>query len=369
MARVRAIADPAAAADPGYVEGLRIALGAAVDYGLASIESTAAPPIPVTLLAQARTAARNAVSLDTVLRRYFAGYSLLGYLIVEEATGLMDGPELQRLLGAQAVVFDRLLAAIGEEHAREAGSLHLNSEQKRSEQIERLLAGQLIDTTAIAYDFDGWHLGVVVAGRAAVEGIRAVAREHGLRLLLVDRGEERDVWCWLGAHRPLGSDLADGICGASRPDDVLIAIGEPARGIPGWRLTHRQAAAALPVAQRGEANVVRYRDVALLAAALRDDLLTASLRQAYLRPLEEERDGGLTLRETLHAYVLGHRSLSAAAATLGVSRRTVGNRLLRVEERLGCALHTVMGDLETAIKLDLLDASRVTFQNGPSRLT
>lgn len=44
--------------------------------------------------------------------------ALLGCFIIEEAScdGLMSGVELQRLLGTQGVIFDRLLAAIGEEH-------------------------------------------------------------------------------------------------------------------------------------------------------------------------------------------------------------------------------------------------------------
>jgi hypothetical protein len=40
------------------------------------------------LLVQARLAARSDVSLDIVLRRYFAGYSLLGDFLVGEADRL-----------------------------------------------------------------------------------------------------------------------------------------------------------------------------------------------------------------------------------------------------------------------------------------
>jgi hypothetical protein len=55
-------------------------------------------------------------------------------------------------------------------------------------------------------------------------------------------------------------------------------MGEPARGIDGWRLSHRQAKAALPTALRAPEAFVRYGDVALLAATLADDLLATSLR-------------------------------------------------------------------------------------------
>ena len=91
--RVYAIADPVEVADPQYAEGLKLAVGAALDYGLTALEHNeeSAPPIPSVLLAQARLAARNRVSLDTVLRRYFAGYTLLGDFLVGEAESELPG--------------------------------------------------------------------------------------------------------------------------------------------------------------------------------------------------------------------------------------------------------------------------------------
>src|SRR4249919_3321922 len=86
---VYAIADPKEATDPTYVEGLRMAIDAAIDYALASVEQSQArpPQVPAAVLTQARIAARNGVTLDTVLRRYFAGYTLFGDFLVEEANG------------------------------------------------------------------------------------------------------------------------------------------------------------------------------------------------------------------------------------------------------------------------------------------
>ena len=176
LTRVRAIADPAEVADPAYAEGLRAAVEAAVAYGIEATGRTPdeAPPIPVALLAQARMAARSGIPLDTVLRRYFAGYSLLGYFQIEEASrdGLIEGPELQRLIAAQAGVFDRLLAAIGEEHARESELRHTTSERRHTERIERLLAGEPLDPAGIAYEFDGWHLGLLADGPGAERHVR-----------------------------------------------------------------------------------------------------------------------------------------------------------------------------------------------------
>jgi DNA-binding PucR family transcriptional regulator len=122
------------------------------------------------------------------------------------------------------------------------------------------------------------------------------------------------------------------------------------------------------VAWRSPHTVVRYADVALLAAMLQDDLLADSLRQLYLTPLEDERDGGAALRETLRAYLATGSSISSAAMKLKVNRRTVRNRLVKVEEKVGRPLHTALADLETALRLQEFDASRATPRiESPSR--
>ena len=52
-----------------------------------------------------------------------------------------------------------------------------------------------------------------------------------------------------------------------------MTVGEPGEGLVGWRLSHRQAKAALPIAERRGQAILRYADVALLASILRDDLV------------------------------------------------------------------------------------------------
>lgn len=117
--------------DAEYVAGLRAAVAAAVEYGLQGIErgDEGLGSIPAVVQEQARRAARVGVSLETVLRRYVLGYSLLeGYVIDEAERGEEDGlgpiqrGALKEALRAQAAALDRLLAAItnayGEEAAR-----------------------------------------------------------------------------------------------------------------------------------------------------------------------------------------------------------------------------------------------------------
>jgi hypothetical protein len=313
-------------------------------------------------LAQARVAARNRISLDTVLRRYFAGYALLvDFLVCEaEAGGLLARAELKKALRSQAALLDRLLAAVSEEYGREQEQGRLDTaEQRRRERVKRLLAGELLDPSELAYELDGWHLGLVASGPRAAEAIRELAAELECRLLLV-RHDERTVWAWLGRHRMVGvADLEPLIC-SGWPQHAVTSIGEPGEGPAGWRLTHRQAMAALPIALRMGPEPLRYRDVALLATTLQDDLLISSLRRLYLSPLEQERDRGKAAKATLRAYFASDRNVSSTSVTLGVSRRTVAKRLNMIEKRIGRPLVAAAADIEVALDLEELIA--------PSRL-
>jgi hypothetical protein len=345
---------------------LRSAVSAALDHGLAAVELGAdhLPPVPPVLLTEARLAARNRVGLDTVLRRYVAASSILGDFIMQEATGAepLEVDAIQQIGRDQAGLLDRILAAVTEEHSRELESRLRTSKQRRAEHIRRLLAGETLDTSGLEYDFAAHHLGLVAAGPHASERLSELSASLDCRRLLVTCGED-EVWAWLGAGRRLDSTRVKELLTPDLPQGLSIALGEPTQGLCGWGLTHRQAAACLPIAQRTPEQVVRYSDVALLASTLRDDLLLTSLRDIYLRPLFDERDGGELLRRTLRAYFAAERNVSSAAADLGVDRKTVNARLREIERRLDRPITTCAAQLETALHLDAL-ADRPSPNSG-----
>jgi GGDEF-like domain/PucR C-terminal helix-turn-helix domain len=342
---------------PEYAEGLRSAVSAALDYGLQGIEhgEEKVPPVPESLLSQARLAARSGVSLDTVLRRYFAGHTLLEDFLIEEAEreDLFSPAALKRLLRSQAAIVDRLLASVSKAYTEETERRPQSAERRRVERIERLLEGELLDTTDLAYDFEAHHLGIVASGKGAGETIAALAKPLDARPLVVPR-DENTLWAWLGSRRLLDPGELVELASRELPTGLSLAIGEPGEGIAGWRLSHGQARAALPIALRSGESFMRYAEVALLASMLSDDLLIASLRELYLAPLEEEPDGGKTLRQTLRAYFAAGRTISSAAATLGVKRHTVTNRLRAAEKRIGRPIDSCTAEIDAALRLDEL---------------
>jgi DNA-binding PucR family transcriptional regulator len=352
--RVYAISDPHAVADAGYLERLNAALAAAIEHRLAVLEvdQRHAPPIPPVLLAQARLDARDGVSLDTVLRRYFAGSALFGDFLVEETERAeVPNSALRRLLGAQATLGDRLLAAVSAEYASEAKNRPRSAAERRRECVKSLLAGELVDHSELGYDLDARHLALMVKGEGAQELMRGLATTLDRRLLAVRR-EEEPIWAgWVGGQRPLAAEVALSALADLAPERVFVTVGEPGEGLLGWRFSHLQAKAALPIAERRGQPVLRYADVALLASISRDDLIASSLRQLYLAPLERARDGGKVARKTLRAYFAAERNISSTAAALGVDRRTVRNRIRAIEE-LGLSLNASATDVEIALRLD-----------------
>ncbi len=357
--RVYAVSEPIEDA-PEYVEGLRLAVVAAVNHGLTALERNCDRlPIPTALLGQARLAARLEVPLDTVLRRYFAGYTVLLDFIVEEVRthGGAEPDVIRDLVRGQSVVHERVVEAVSEEYSREPKTFSGSAAELRAGLVRRLLAGERIDASAVRYDFEtSCHVGLLGHGSPARDVIARLLELHECQRLMVD-GSPGVTWAWLGSRRSIEvAAIADEAVRLSEPG-ALVAIGEPGQDLAGWRLTHRQARAAMTVAVRGGTLVVRYADVALGASILQDDLLAASLRSLYLGPLAAEQDGGEMARRTLRAYFKAGCNISSAAAALGANRQTVSKRLRAIDDRLGGVLGSRSADLQAALCLDELTSS------------
>jgi hypothetical protein len=352
--RLGAISAPGESSDPDYLERLQAALRAAFEYVLLGVElgERLTPTVPPALLLQARLAARNGVSLDTVLRRYLAGYAVLAEFVLDEAESgpTVQDVDLKPVLKGQAAIFDRLIAAVSEEYSREAAHRPESDDARRTVRVKRLLAGEPIDTSDLDYPLEGWHIAVLAEGALAKDAIHSLAAQAGTCFLVVGT-EEGPTWAWLGSRRPADMGRVQQLCQAVACPDGRIAIGEAGEGLGAWRLSHYQARAAFKIAKQDGRTFVRYAEVAVLASTLRDDILGTSLVGLFLGPLSEERDGGASLRETLRAYFAADRNVSSTAAALHVSRRTVANRLQKIEQLLDRPLPTCALEVELALRL------------------
>jgi len=353
LLRAREIADPASVADPVYAQGLSEAVSAAVAYAISVLEGASGeyPEVPSELLAQARLAARSGVSLATVLRRYFAGYLLLGDFLVSEAAGgrSLSPADLQPLLQEHAAAFDRLVSAIGEEYGRERRLRAGRLDPRNLAVVKGLLTGSAIDASSLGYELDQSHVALVVSGPDVRKLLRRLAPELDRRLLAVE-ADDGTVWAWMGGREPIDAGRLEHRLG-EEAQPAVFGIGECARGRRGWRLSHEQARAALGVATRSQSRIIRYRGAALLAAALKDEVLAESLEDLYLSPISSHGRKAKSLCATLRAYLESGRNVSSAAAALGVHRHTVNNHLRLVEECIGEPLERCASHLELALRL------------------
>jgi hypothetical protein len=357
LERVADVSVDAELSDPDYAKGLRDAVAVAVDYGIEAMESQSGPaaPVPASLLAQARSAARNGFTLDRVLRRYFAGYAVLRDFLVDDSDpGHAEGkPSLKRDLRIQGRIFDHVISAVSQEYRDHANVGRPSAERRLTDLVRRLLDGDSLAASEFAYEFAGWNLAAICSGDRPADAVRELATRLNRQALILERTEQT-VWAWFGGRTRLTSDELSRAVATGSMEDLSIAVGEPGRGLQGWRTSFREASAAHFIATREPGEILQYRNVALLASIADDDLLVRSLQETYLAPLEEARDGGDVLKKTVRAYLGAGRNVSSAAAYLNVNRHTVTKRLRVVEELVGRSIDVCATELDAALRLDTL---------------
>jgi hypothetical protein len=353
--RAFSIAPPTGREAPGYAEALRAAIPSAVDHAFGAIEvgEERVGPTPAAVFVQAAASARSKVGLEVVMRRYAAGYSTISDFLQEEirdlgGTSVNGYTKLQRDLTA---LFDRFVVEVTEAYRNEGGRSVPSPRQRQLERVRRLLAGELVDPEGLGYRLEGTHLAVILSGPEPEEAAPALADRLDRRFMV---GEVSIGRCavWLGGSRPFEREQLDAALLAVAQGGLRLSVGEPGTGLAGWRRTRRQAEAADLVAERGTEVLVRYGDVALLAAALRDPDLSHYLGETYADPLGEGRS---SLRQTVRTFLESGRNASSAGATLGIARQTVASRLQAAEARLGRPLEDCAAQLETALRLVELD--------------
>ncbi|HKO37962.1 MAG TPA: helix-turn-helix domain-containing protein [Solirubrobacterales bacterium] len=343
--------------DVEYQCGLREAASRGVDYGVALLEGEVGqgPQAPIALLAQARLAARQSIPLEVVIKRYLSAKTLLDQYVLREAADL-GGPSptlLQIALSTHQTAFDRLLSAVIDEYKQEEHGCQRSSVNRQLEQVRSLLTGDLIEPSALDYDLDRDHLGVVVGSPNGRQIIRLLAAETDTRSLTV-RATQAEAWGWLGSREPLDAEAVGRLAARASSPSAPIGLGEPAHGRGGWRLSHRQARAALLVARAAPSAFARYAEVSMVVAAAESPLMATSLQKHYLAPLREGRNEGAVLRATLRAYFAANRNSKSAASALEVSRQTVANRLGQVEARLGQPLSMCADAVDAALRMEEL---------------
>jgi len=156
------------------------------------------------------------------------------------------------------------------------------------------------------------------------------------------------AWAWFAALDPervqksLAQATGEGIAG----------IGSVGRGIAGFRRSHAAALSAYRVARHtGRPNAV-FSDVIPEAMGLADLDAVRGLVDRQMGRLAGEGPREDVLRHTLEVYLASGQTARSAAAKLGLTERTVANRLQTARSLL--PPRSSFSSLELALALRLM---------------
>lgn len=367
---------PAVAADLGIRadldtstdELLRTFLAASAKDPLADIDF---PPATVDL---ARTLAHRGHDVGTLLRMYRTGQRVFWSRLMTIVSEQIADPDLRmqvlqfmwdRMSRTLERNLDMLVGVHTEEREQQLrGVLH-----RRAETVQAILRGDPVEVDPAAQQLGHnlhrhqtalvlWAAEPAGSGSGEVsEQLETLAAEAaalaGAAAPLTIRSAARTVWAWLATGpKPRLERIGDAPQLRQSPQ-LRVAVGAPARGLQGFRDSHREALRAQAVAAEADrsAQVTHYRDVEILSF-LTGEPDDDALRALVARELGDLAGSGESLRRlraTAQAYLQAGGSARAAAEQLGVHKNTVLYRLRQVDELLGHPIDERRLPLEVAL--------------------
>ena len=253
---------------------------------------------PVASLEYARRRAQRGTPLTALLRAYRLGHACFSDWLFKELARHADDAHMitAATLGMSKIVagyVDQTSEEIVAAYTREREHWLRNRSAARAARIRDLLSGERVNVSAteatLGYRLRQYHVGLVCWAGDATAAVDNITRlEHAISHVAGKAAcagdpvflprDESSAWAWL----PLGiRDTFDaaGALTAGTDGDIHFAFGNPVKGVTGFRLTHRQAAAAQAVALAAGSpspRVVAFSEVAPVAMMLGSaDLLRA----------------------------------------------------------------------------------------------
>ncbi|MFL5818735.1 MAG: PucR family transcriptional regulator [Conexibacter sp.] len=286
------------------------------------------------MLEEVQAFARARLSLDDLMQTRRLAHAVLLEALMDEVYGTELGAVAHADLMKASSRFlfayvDCALPLLRAAYERERTTGQGDRSRRRERLVKDVLSGLPVDPADLGYDLRGRHLCAVAWGVAPGAAIDALVAALGVREHLLVTTSRSSVQAWLS--------IPSGRCepAPAVPAGTACAIGEPAEGVEGFRVTHRQANSAYRVGlRRPPGSLTRYRDVALVALAVVDDAAADDFVTHWLGPLAADDPRMAVLRTTLSTYFAVGQNALAAAARLGVNDRTVAYRLRRIEEQV-----------------------------------
>ncbi|MBO0728896.1 MAG: hypothetical protein J2P57_06525 [Acidimicrobiaceae bacterium] len=212
--------------------------------------------------------------------------------------------------------------------------------------VARALRGVWVEPGELGYDLTNNHLAVVADTASSLDGLVERTGRQLLQVLAPDAG----VWAWLGGQTQLSDAAIDDLIGWQRSRQGFVSFGEPAQGVAGFSASHAQALEASAIADATGQSVVRYADVRLLSAVLRDGRLAKEFVERELGELDRSNERMSELRATLRVYLEQGQSVSTTAVLRQRDRKTIQRQLRSAERLMRHYVHDRSGELLIALQ-------------------
>lgn len=331
-------------------------------------EEPAVPTVPAAAIEFAKTLARQRLGLAVLLNAYRAGQTSFWRAIMAEAAAEISDADvrsevLMRVWELLSGWLDFQLAQLSEIHQSERDRFARGALARRIEVVNAIVSEQAIDPDwaerVLAHDLRHHQTAFVLWAddRAAADAssrlepmAQQLAETVGATRPLLIPSSDGSLWGWAATSRaPDGQALAP----ALNDGAIKGAVGRPARGVDGFRQSHREARAAqrIAIAMKDPAALTSYRDVELLALLSHDGDAARTLVGHELSQLSGSDRASEALRETALAYLLSGGNAAATARRLGVHKNTVHDRLRRARDLLGRTVEADDTRLQLALEL------------------
>jgi DNA-binding PucR family transcriptional regulator len=362
--------EPSLGDDPAVVDGLYASVSENVDQLTGTLTHGPAPrdtSAPAAALAWARMLAQRDIPMATLLRAYRVGQARYHQLAMAEIARLAPDADAAAatatLLSEMTFAFvDRTSEDVMEAYQAERDAWVQNRAAARAAQIATIVGGGPVDLAEaeriLGYALDGPHVGAVfwsddgaIANAAGLDReITRLAEHLGCpRAPLVVPLHTNTVGVWFPRR-----SLAFPQWPQNTETTLRLALGDPASGPDGFRLSHRQALAARGVAEFAAADrrrpVTAWSAVGPVALMCADRDQLAAWVQSTLGGLGVADEGMERLRETLLLF-LGNRSFTNTAKAQHLHKNTIQYRVKRAEDALGRPLEEHRDDIELALRV------------------
>jgi DNA-binding PucR family transcriptional regulator len=329
---------------------------------------------PSAALEYSRRLAERGVPVNALVRAYRLGQDTLLQRSLGEVRRQSDAPDVaslavQRIVEITFMYIDWMSQRVVTAYESERERWLQNRSAVRAARTRDLLAGKSVDMAAaeaaLGYRLEQCHLGIVAWMRTGAPGedqdqlspLERFVLRLGERFSCPARPlfvpyDNSSAWAWLPIGRRVAIDPGLIRQAAGSGGRIMVAVGEPAHGVDGFRITHTQAVQTQAVALLGEADapqVSMFRQVGVAALLSADVEAARAWVSQILGRLATDDDHSARLRETLRVFLATGGSYTASAAQLAMHKNSVKYRVEKAEQERGRPIRGDRLDVELAL--------------------